>query len=209
MYIFLFLVGVIGFFAMAGLSFMHSGHDSHSGNHGSTGEHLGGHASHGHHHARAAFRHAKGAKSRHDDQVRFLISPLDIFSLCLGAGATGELLRTRLPWAQVAIAAFFGAVVFNYVLVKPLMGALLRFASRPSDGLEGKVAQKAEAATRFDPAGRGLVKLSLDGEVVQLLGILDSEELRSGVRVLKGDPLIVIEVDAARNQCHVTRELAS
>ncbi|HJP81992.1 MAG TPA: hypothetical protein VJ835_00680, partial [Fimbriimonadaceae bacterium] len=50
----------------------------------------------------------------------FAISPIDIFSLSLGAGAAGQLARnavdpTMLPWV-----AALGAIVFNYGLVRPM-----------------------------------------------------------------------------------------
>ncbi|RYG24576.1 hypothetical protein EON82_10190 [bacterium] len=216
MYALLFLIGFFGFLGMAGLSFLHSGHDSHTGNHGSTGEAIGslkaiqhGHARagghHGHHHGHAKVGAAKSAKSF---KPWWAFSPFDIFAYCTGAGAAGELLRAHLSPQMTIAAAVIGAIVFNFGLAKPVLNTLLRFESRQSDGLEGSVAQEVEAITKFDANGRGLVRLCLDGQIVQVLAVLDPEETRRGVTVAKGDPLLVIDVDAARNTCRVTRELA-
>lgn len=92
-------------------------------------------------------------------------------------------------------------------MVKPLMGFLLGFASNPSEGAEALVSRPAEAITKFDEQGRGLVRLTLDGQHVQLLATLESDETTKGVTVSKGDELIVLEVDPHRNVCRVTREL--
>lgn len=215
-YALLFLLGFFGFVGMAGLSFLHSGHDAHTGNHGSTGEALGSlkalqhaqgarvHHAHGHHHGQGG---AKLAKARF--RPWWAISPFDIFAYCTGAGAAGELLRHSLSPGATIAAAVVGALAFNFGLAKPLLNSLLRFESRQSDGLEGSVAHQAEALTRFDAQGRGLVRLALDGQIVQVLAHLDSEERGRGVTVAKGDALLVLDVDATRNTCRVTRELAS
>jgi len=107
-----------------------------------------------------------------------------------------------LPWVAV-----LGALAFNFGVVKPAMGFVIKFVSKPSDGLEGVVAHTAEAITRFDSAGRGLVKITLDDQNVQLLATLDSAELHHGVQVNKGDEVVVIEVDSAKNTCRVSKEL--
>lgn len=212
MYALLFLIGFFGFLGMAGLSFLHSGHDSHTGNHGSTGEAIGslkaiqhGHARAGHHHGHAKAGHVKSAKSF---KPWWAFSPFDIFAYCTGAGAVGEIIRTHISPGVTIFAAVMGALFFNFGLAKPILNTLLRFESRQSEGLEGSVAQEVEAITKFDGNGRGLVRLCLDGQIVQVLGILDPEEIKRGVTVAKGDPLLVLDVDAARNTCRVTRELA-
>ena len=217
MYALLFLVGFFGFLGMAGMSFLHSGHQSHTGNHGSTGEAIGslraiqhGHARVGH--AGPKIAHAKGARLAKGGRFRpwWALSPFDLMAYCFGAGAVGEILRQRGVAPNVVLgAAVAGALFFDFGLAKPLLNALLRFESRPSEGLEGSTAQRVEALTRFDAQGRGLVGLALDGQIVQVLATLDAEERGRGVVVAKGDPLLVIEVDATRNTCRVTRELAS
>ena len=216
MYALLFLVGFFGFLGMAGMSFLHSGHDSHTGNHGSTGEALGGVKAlgHGHGHGARVHHHGhkvshKGIKAAKGKKPWWLISPVDVFALCMGAGAAGELLKHALSPTLLAWAAVVGALVFNLAVVKPLLGSLLMFGSRESEGLEGQVARPAEALTRFDASGRGLVRLTMDGQFVQLMATLEPEELGRGVRVAKGDEVLVVGVDGARNTCRVTRELAS
>ena len=139
-----------------------------------------------------------------------VFSPFDLLAYATGAGATGEILRqTALEPRLVLYAALVGALAFNFGIAKPLLYRLLRFESRPSAGLEGATAQPAEALSRFDAQGRGLVRLALDGQLVQVLAHLDPAEHDRGVTVAKGDPLLVTEIDAARGTCHVTREMAS
>lgn len=218
MYALLFLFGFVGFVGMAGLSFLHSGHQSHTGNHGSTGEAIGSlkaiqhgaRVPHGQTHSAgpkvAAAKGVRGPRFR----PWWALSPFDILAYCVGAGAVGEILRQQGVSAHATLAAAVaGALVFDFGLAKPLLNALLRFESRQSQGLEGSVAQQAEAISRFDAQGRGLVRLALDGQLVQVLAQLDPEERARGVVVAKGDPVLVVEVDAARNTCRVTRELAS
>lgn len=218
MFALLFFVGFFGFVGMAGLSFLHSGHDSHTGNHGSTGEAIGGikavqHAhSHGHGHARV--HHSGGHKGGSAKSAKFkpwwAFSPFDILAYCTGAGAVGEILRQSGVNPTITIlAAVAGALFFNFALAKPVLNLLLRFESRQSEGLEGQIAKPAEAVTKFDTHGRGLIKMALDGQIVQCLGVLDAEEFDRGVTVAKGDTLLVVDVDAAKNTCRVTRELAS
>ena len=71
------------------------------------------------------------------------------------------------------------------------------------------VSQLGEAMTSFDDQGRGLIKLSLDGQTTQVYAHLERDELASGVKVRKGDPLVVLDVDVSRNSCRVSREIAS
>ena len=223
-YLLLLLVGAIGFVALVGLGFIHgSGHHGHSHGHGHANGHgmlhhgpthaAVGHAHHGPvhhgpvHHGPAHHGHGNGHHHDSNHNSWFLISPLDIFALSLGAGATGILLGKSLTELQLGVAAAAGALVLNYGIIKPLMRLLMRFASTPSEGLEGAVATCAQAATAFDEHGQGVVKLTIDGQVVQLLATLADEELSQGVRVKKGEEVVIIEVNATRNTCRVTKEL--
>jgi hypothetical protein len=63
----------------------------------------------------------------------------------------------------------------------------------------------AVAVTGFNRQGEGLVRLDLDGQVVQLLGVLTLNERDAGVRVAAGDQLLVEAVDPARQRCTVSR----
>ena len=212
MYALLFLVGFFGFIGMAAMSFVHSGHDAHTGNHGSTGEALGSLRAlqHGHG-ARVSHGHLRGGAKVARGRFRpwWALSPFDILAYCTGAGAAGEILRHSLTPGETVAAAIVGAIVFDFALAKPILNTLLKFESRQSDGLEGSVAQQVEALTRFDAQGRGLVRLALDGQMVQVLAHLDAGERERGVTVSKGDALVVVDVDAVKNTCRVTRELAS
>ena len=136
-----------------------------------------------------------------------MISPLDIFSFSLGAGAAGILGQSLVSAALLPWLAVLGALVFNLGIVRPVMGFAMKFVSKPSDGLESVVAHTAEAITRFDESGRGLVRLTLDEQNIQLLATLETAELHHGVIVNKGDEVVVVEVDSARNTCRVSKEL--
>lgn len=134
-----------------------------------------------------------------------LLSPLAIFSLCLGAGATGLLLRpAHLAAALTALAAMTGGLVFFGLLVRPLWNLLFRFASKPSAALEGMVARQAEAVTGFDERGRGLVGLTIDGQWVRVLATLEDDQANL-LPVKPGERLTVISVDGRANSCRVAR----
>ncbi len=134
----------------------------------------------------------------------FAISPIDIFSLSLGAGATGILARNVdpaiLPWVAAA-----GGLLFNYGLVRPMFMLAMKFVGLPSEGLAGAITRTGEALTKFDSNGRGLIHLVLEGEEKQVLATLDETDRQLGVQVGKGDKLLVLDVDAERNICRVTR----
>lgn len=174
---------------------------AHGGGHVGHADH-GAHA-HGDHHGEAAGRGSSVVSHWGLAKLLPFLSPLNLFSMALGAGATGILTRTFLSGPVLTIAAIAGALVFDLAIVRPIMSLMIRFGSRPSEGLEGKVATIAEACTSFDQQGRGLVRLTLDGQIVQLLGKLDPHEV---VTVHKGDKLLVMEVDASKGTCKVTRE---
>lgn len=139
----------------------------------------------------------------------WLISPLDIFSLSLGAGGVGLIGERKVDANLLILLAIVGALVFDLAVIKPIINFVARFASPPSEGLEGMVAQSGVAVTKFDEKGRGLVKLILDGQEVQVLASLDDDELIRGVSVRRGDTVTILEVDPNRNTCRVTRELAA
>ena len=209
------MIGGIGILATFLLGFVHVGGHSHAGHGGHAGHagHAGAHhlGPHGHGHFDGAHNAGKihfSAQSFKSVAKGWLtLSPLDLFGLCLGAGAAGLLFQPAvrssfLPWVAVA-----GAIIFCFLILKPLGNLMEKFVSTPSDGLEGAVAKPAEAVINFDVHGRGLVRIKLDGAETQILGILDPHEVEAGVTVKKGDNLLVIEVDPKRNTCRVSREL--
>ncbi len=225
MYLLLLLIGGLGFLAMTvmgmghglGLGHFIGGHSHSPGVHShAPALHAAAHHAHsgGHAHQLPASKgghpsgQARGAEGGGVWNYLMAISPLDLFAMAFGAGATGELLKGSLQDWNLGLLAVLGALVFDFLVVRTLMGLMLRFASDPSRGLEGEVASVAEAVTRFDASGRGLVKLILDGQQVQLMARLEDSELANHISVVKGDKVLVVEVDPARNVCLVSRELA-
>jgi translation initiation factor IF-1 len=87
--------------------------------------------------------------------------------------------------------------------VGPLWRFLFRFESQPALTLESAVEDDARAVTGFDASGCGLVAVEVDGQVIQLLAQLESDDRSRGVRVRSGDMVRVSEVDAARGRCTV------
>lgn len=106
------------------------------------------------------------------------------------------------------IVAALGAIAFDFGVVRPMFALLFRCASKPSEGLEGTVALPAEAITKFDERGQGLVLVNMEGQLVQLLAKLEGGDVAGGVVVHKGDRVIVTSVNSQANTCRVTRELS-
>ncbi len=179
----LLLIGILGLLAQVVLGGHHAGH-------------LGHHAPSG---------HAHGGQGRGPSPLWTLLSPLAFFSVCLGTGAAGLLLRTlHLPVGLIAGAALLGGLAFYGLLIRPLWNVLFRFASTPSTSLAGTVAHEAEALTRFDAAGKGLVRVTVDGQLVRILATLEPEDRADGA-VRPGDRLTVTSVDGHSNSCRVAR----
>ena len=191
----LLLIGLAGLFAQAALGMSHGGHAGHGGH---------GHAGHSSHSGRGT--HHGGRGERGPSPLWTLLSPLAIFSLCLGAGATGLLLRpAHLTALLTALAAVAGGLVFFGLGVRPLWNLLFRFASKPSAALEGMVARQAEAVTGFDERGRGLVGLTIDGQWVRVLATLENDTRSDAAPIKPGEQLTVISVDGRANSCRVAR----
>lgn len=174
--------------------------------------HAGGHhpgVHHGVHHNAAS--HAVAAprssfRTAATNTLWALASPRVLFSLLLGFGTSGVLLRSVLPEPILAAIAVLGAVVFERAIVGPLWSATLRFASEPAATLESSVTDTATAVTTFDANGQGIVALEVDGQLVQVLGTLQHSDRELGVSVRAGERLRIEAVDAARNRCTVSRE---
>jgi hypothetical protein len=228
-------LGVMGLSGIASAAHGAHGHGHHGhGQHGH-GQHghghdvaHHGHAGHGHgvaHHGHAAHHdvaHPHHGDNPHHDPLGHhgahhapgglmgrafwaLASPRTVFSVLLGLGATGTILRGPLGGGLVLFAvALLGGVALERLLVTPLWRFFERFASTPALGLESAIADEAKAASSFDARGQGLVAVELDGQIVQCLGTLTSEERAAGVRVRAGDRLRIEDVDAARNRCVVS-----
>ena len=202
-YAILFLIGVLGLLAqtMLGVAGSHGGHAGHS-----HAGHSHGHAGHGH--GRAATPQARGqnAGGRLGDLLLSVLSPVTLFSLCVGVGATGLLLRP-LHLADIVRAplSVLGGLLFYGLLIRPLWGLIFQFASTPARALEGSVAGVAEALSRFDAGGKGLVRLTVDGQIVRVLAYLEPDERGEAVLVQPGDTLTVVSVDGHANTCRVAR----
>lgn len=206
----LFLIGLLGLLALVLLGAGHFGH-GHAGHGGAQGHAGHGHGgSHGTHAPANTHGGSQGHASPGHDAPRGLsplwgmLSPLVLFSGCVGIGATGLLLKP-LHWAAwlTAGAAIAGGVVFYRALVKPVWGMVFAFASVPSEALDGAVAAQAVAVSRFDTAGRGVVRLILDGQTVRLLATLEPDDRAQAV--VPGDKLTVTSVDGRANSCRVAR----
>jgi class 3 adenylate cyclase len=190
-----------------GLVVMALGGLGHHAGHSSVAHHLPGHASspggHGHHDL-SLHGHSHGHGHLFGGKFWALLSPRVVFSFLVGAGASGLLLRHWLSEPLVAVGALAGGVLFERYVVTPIWNGLLRFASAPARTLEQAVFEVARAATDFDAQGQGLITLELDGQLVQVLGILRPEERASGIRVRQGGRVRIDAVDAIRNRCSVS-----
>ncbi len=186
-------IGAIGLLAMAltGL-----------GRHGHAHSHVGsklGHARGGRHHA-----HHGTARSTATSWLWSLTSPRVLFSLLVGFGTTGVLVRPILVGALAFGAALAGGLLFEQVFVGPVWNFLMRFASAPALTLESCLQDEVQAATAFDTNGNGLVAAEVDGQIVQLLATLRAEDRATGVRIRAGDALRIEDVDDRRNRCTVS-----
>lgn len=188
-YTFSLTLGSVGLGVMALSGVAHSAHSGH------------GHASHGHTHGHAAAAHGPTPIASH---MLALLSPRVAFSVLIGFGAAGMLLRSVLAEPAVLVASLGAGVGFEWLVVSPLWRFLFRFASSPAQTLESCVSDEARAVTSFDNAGHGLVAVELDGQVVQLLGTLSATERGAARKVRAGDRLRIEAVDPARNRCTVT-----
>lgn len=188
-------LGVAGLGAMALLGLGHHGHAGHAGStgHGGHGPHTG-HAHTGHAH------HDHGAVTR---TMLGLMSPRVLFSLALGFGATGLVAHALSGSARVAV-ALLGGLALEALLVRPLWALLFRFASRPAMTLDSCITDEATVVSAFDADGSGIVRVALDGQIVQILGTLRPED-RPGPRLHAGDTVRIEDVDTAHNRCTVSR----
>lgn len=171
--------------------------------------HHGGHAGHHGASARAGMRAGvktggvRGAGRVGGRALWALLSPRPLLSLLVGFGAVGLILQPIVPGVLLLPLAVLGAGLFEFGVMRPLWNFLFRFESAPAMTLESCIGDEARAATAFDAKGNGLIALELDGQVVQLLGSLRPEDRDAGIRVRAGDPVLIDDVDAARNRCTV------
>jgi hypothetical protein len=133
-----------------------------------------------------------------------LMSPRILFSVLLGLGTTGVVLRPVLGGPLLFLAALAGGVLLERALVAPLWRFSMGFASRPAQTLESAVLDEGTAVTAFDARGQGIVAVELDGQIVQILGTLQASDRAMGVRVRAGTRVRIEDVDTTRNRCTVS-----
>ena len=200
-YTFCLLLGALGLLGMS-LTGM--------GRHGHAGHAHPGHA-HTTPHAHDAAANSAATRTAHaaggsltSRLLWSLMSPRVLFTVLLGAGATGLLLRHTLGAGLLAGAAVAGGVIFEAALVRPVWNASMRFASHPALTLESCVTDPATAVTSFDAYGQGVVAVELDGQMVQVLATLLPAERAAGATVHAGDRVHIAAVDAGHNRCTVS-----
>jgi hypothetical protein len=174
------------------------GHTPLAHSYGTHGLQIGNHDSHDPH------DHAPAGNGGLGYLLLGLLSPITLFSLALGAGATGTILRSfGLSTAAAALPSAFGAWFFYAAILRPLRNFVFGFASRPAQSLEGALLQQAEVVTSFNERGEGLVRLTVDGQSVDVLARL--QDAGPGVRVRRGQRVLVEDVDTHRNMVRVSR----
>ena len=153
-------------------------------------------------------RATAGARGSFKDALSAWLSPRVLFTLSLGIGATGLLLKPVLSnEIALAVFAFAGGLFLEKALVAPLWGLLMQFGSAPARTLESAAFEEAVAITAFDSQGCGMVAIVLDGHEMRALARLQPDPNGAKPRVKSGDILLVESVDAARGQCVVSRVL--
>jgi hypothetical protein len=219
-YTFSLTLGGVGLGVMALSGFAQAAHVGHGhgaqshahGSHGGPGHAGHAHAGHAGHHAPDAPTHGPIAAARHGglrgstgtSRLLALLQPRVAFSVLVGFGAAGLVLRPILPEPGLVAASLGAGLAFEWGLVAPLWRFLFRFASAPAQTLESAVSDEARAVTNFDVNGHGLVAVELDGQVVQLLATLNATERAAARKVRAGDRLRIEAVDDTRNRCTVT-----
>ena len=184
----------------------HDGHGHLGHGHAHTSHDAGSHAvAHGHGQAAAhAAHHGHHASESHGNPLLSLMSPRLLFSVALGLGTAGLLLRGVLVEPILFAAALVTGILFERAVVAPIWNLTFRFASNPASTLESSVMDEATAVTSFDRNGQGLIAVEVDGQMVQILGTLRPGDREMNVRVPAGSRLRIEDVDAARNRCTVS-----
>lgn len=163
-----------------------------------------GHAHHGHDGDQGHHHGEHGDGRAVGNWFLSFLSPRVLFSILIGVGAAGILLGGLLGGPLLAVAAVVGGFAFELLAVRPVWNFFFRFGSEPALTLESAVTDTATAVTGFNPEGEGVVKIELDGQIVQILARLSAADRATGMRVRAGDTLVVEEVDAVRNRCTVS-----
>jgi hypothetical protein len=203
-------LGGVGLGAMAMSGFLHHapghGHAAHGpAGHGSTlHSHAGVASAHGHDTAHTGTHATHLPHTGVSHSLLSLMSPRVLFTVCLGLGTTGLLLRALLGGPLLFLAAVAGGLFFDRLLVTPIWNFAFRFESSPALTLESAAGSEATAVSNFDANGHGLISIDVDGQMVQVLGTLRAEDRAYRAKVPAGTKLRVEDVDAARNRCTVS-----
>src|SRR2546430_16784086 len=161
LYLLCLAIGAIGLVAMALTGVGRHGQ-------GRVGARLGGRgrAGHGHSPGRGGQpHHAAGVRATATAWLWNLTSPRLLFSVLIGFGTTGLLLRSVLAEPLAFAAALVGGVLFERAIVGPAWNFLLRFGSAPALTLESCIPDEVRAATAFDANVQGLGAAEGDGRV--------------------------------------------
>ena len=204
-YTFSLALGGVGLGVMALSGFAQAAHVGHG--HGGHGHgHADSHSGDGHttHVPAAGARHGGVRASSGTSRILSLLQPRVAFSVLVGFGAAGLVLRPFLAGPVLLGVSLGAGFAFEWGLVAPLWRFLFRFASEPAETLESIVSDEARAVTGFDADGNGLVAVELNGQVVQLLATLNAAERAAAKKVRAGDRLRIEAVDDTRNRCTVT-----
>ena len=208
LYVWSLAAGGLGLVAMAVSGLGRHGHGGgvrHGGaRHGPAHPHAGGARHQAAPSAHQHGAHGPGAPRAARVSLAYILSPRVLFSLLVGAGASGLAAQTVLTEPFVFGIAVAGGIAFERLLVTPVWNFLLRFASEPALSLESLITDEARAVTGFDADGHGLIAVELNGQVVQVLGTLRQEDRVAGVQVRAGDTVRIEEVDDRRNRCTVS-----
>jgi hypothetical protein len=132
------------------------------------------------------------------------MSPRVLFSVALGLGTAGLVLRDFLGGPLLFAASLGLGILFERFIVAPVWNLAFRFASNPAATLEGSIMDEATAVTAFDKNGQGLIAVEVDGQMVQILGTLQAGDREMKIKVPAGSRLRIQDVDAARNRCTVS-----
>ena len=200
--------GAVGLGVMAVGGFSHGGHSGHGhAGHGHAGAHAAGHGAHAAHAGHSGHAGQEHGVTPHMPAAGWrwtsLLSPRLLFSVMVGFGLGGLAAAPLGEPFQFGI-ALAGAAAFEMLLVGPLWRFLFRFESKPANTLESAIEDEGRAVTGFDADGCGLIALEVDGQVIQLLATLATDDRSRGVRIRSGDLVRIAEVDAARGRCTVT-----
>jgi hypothetical protein len=138
-----------------------------------------------------------------------LLSPLNWFSWLIGAGAAGSLATLALvPEPLAGGVALGGAWGFSRFVVRPIWNTIFSFASNPAGNLQSCLLQEVVAVTAFNPRGEGIIRIEIDGHSEDILARLINAQLERGIKVKKGDRLLIEDVNLENNSCRVSRILS-